>query len=229
MSLSQPTTERSEWGYRIRPYEKRDREAVYRLAADSAFFGDPVEAFLDDRALFCGAFVAYYVDYEPERLWVAEVDGFVVGYVLGCGDTQKRLVVVRSRILPVVLCGLLRGRYQIGRKTLRLSWRFLLDRLEHLPPTVPLARFPGHLHINVAALARGHGIGGELLRTSLTQFWATGVPGVHLRTTDHHRAACHLYEKVGFQLLDARPTHVWRELLAYPVENRVYGIKPGWR
>jgi GNAT superfamily N-acetyltransferase len=152
-----------------------------------------------------------------------------LGYVLGCGDTQRRLVVVRSRILPEVLCGLFRGRYQIGRKTLRLGWRFLLDRLEHPSSTVSLARFPGHLHINVAAPGRRHGIGGELLRTSLDQFWATGVPGVHLRTTNHNRAACHLYEKAGFRLLDAQATHVWRGLIACPVENRVYGIKPGWR
>lgn len=39
----------------VRPYRQADREAVMRLAADSAAFGAPVEAFLDDRRLFCDA------------------------------------------------------------------------------------------------------------------------------------------------------------------------------
>lgn len=36
----------------IRPYRQEDREAVYRIAADTAFFGESVEHFLDDRRLF---------------------------------------------------------------------------------------------------------------------------------------------------------------------------------
>jgi hypothetical protein len=59
MSSNKPTIRCGEWYCRIRRYERRDCAAVYRLAADTAFFGDPVEAFLDDRALFCRAFVAY--------------------------------------------------------------------------------------------------------------------------------------------------------------------------
>jgi GNAT superfamily N-acetyltransferase len=156
------------------------------------------------------------------------MDGSIVGYVLGCGDCERRSAVFRSHILPEMLRRLFRGRYRIGRKMLRFAWRFLLDRLEHAPPALPLARFPGHLHINVAAPARGHGIGRELLRISLAQFWATGVPGVHLRTTDHNQAACYLYEKMGFRLLDAQPTRLWHGLVAAPVENRIYGIESSW-
>src|SRR5687767_4188416 len=37
----------------IRPFELHDRESVFRLAADTAFFGEPLEAYLDDRRLFC--------------------------------------------------------------------------------------------------------------------------------------------------------------------------------
>ena len=54
-----------------------------------------------------------------------------------------------------------------------------------------------------------------------------GVPGVHLETTSQNQAACHLYQKAGFKLLDARPTRLWRQYVPVPVENRCYGLKLG--
>ena len=40
-----------------------------KVGLEPAFFGEPVEAFLDDRRLFCDAFVRYYTDYEAEYAW----------------------------------------------------------------------------------------------------------------------------------------------------------------
>ena len=201
---------------------------MWDLAADTAFFGDPVESFLDDRALFCAAFVAYYTDYEPEHLWVAEIGETVVGYVTGCGDSRRQARILRSRILPAVLWGVLRRRYRVGIQTLRFALRMAREGLGHGRPDVSLDRYPGHLHINVRAGARGNGIGRALLERSLAQFWSTGVPGVHLSTTDHNAAACHLYESVGFRLLHAWPTRLWHGLVEHPVERRLYGIQPSW-
>jgi len=212
----------------VRPYTAKDHAAVWALAADTAFFGDSVEAHLDDRALFCAAFVAYYTDYEPERLWVAEMDGAVVGYVTGCGDSRRQAWTFRSRILPAVLWGVLRRRYRVGIKTLRFGLRMACEGLQHGQPDVSLDRFPGHLHINVLARARGIGIGRALLERSLSQFWATGISGVHLSTTDRNAAACRLYEAVGFRLLHAWSTRLWHGLVDRPVERRIYGIRPTW-
>ncbi|MEA3309760.1 MAG: hypothetical protein U9Q70_09655 [Chloroflexota bacterium] len=39
----------------------------------------------------------------------------------------------------------------------------------------------------------------------LAQFWATGVSGVHLMTTNHNRAACHLYESRGLPVAGRPP------------------------
>ena len=67
----------------VRLYQPQDRSAVLEIAADTGFFGAPVEAFLDDRRLMQDIFVAYYVDREPEHLWVADLDGTTVGYICG--------------------------------------------------------------------------------------------------------------------------------------------------
>lgn len=212
----------------IRPYQRSDRQAVWTLVADTAFFGAPVEAFLEDRTLYCAAFAAYYTDYEPDRLWVVEVNGTVAGYVMGCDDSQRRDCMWSTHILPAVLGAGLKRRYRIGRKTLRCAWRWLQTVVGRQIPAVPLDQFPGHLHIGVAAAARGQGIGRALLETSLAQFWATGVSGVHLMTTDRNQAACHLYEALGFRLLDTRQTGFWRGLIIEGVQNRAYGIRADW-
>lgn len=214
--------------YQVRPYRPQDRKAVWTLAADTAFFGAPVEQFLDDRALFCAAFVACYTDHELARLWVAESSGAVAGYVMGCSDSRRRTRIFGTHILSTVLRGMLQRRYHVGRKTLRFGLRLLQELLERAIPTVPLERFPGHLHVNVGAQARGRGTGRALLETCLAQFWVTGVSGVHVMTTDHNRAACHLYETLGFRLLDARQTRLWRGLVAGEVQNRAYGIMSDW-
>ncbi len=215
-------------GYHIRPYMPQDRDAVWTLVADTAFFGDPVEAFLEDRALYCALFAACYTDYEPERLWVADANGVVLGYVMGCGDSRRRLRIFLTRILPGVVGGVLRHRYTIGRKTLAYACRALREVFAGKAITAIMVQFPGHLHIGVAASARGQGIGRALLEASLRQFWATGVCGVHLVTTDHNQVACHLYESVGFRLLGTYRTRLWNGFVK-GVQTRIYGIKPQWQ
>lgn len=212
----------------IRLYRPADREAVWALAADTAFFGEPIDAFLDDRRPFCETFVSFYTDYMAEWLWVAELNVAVAGYITGCPDTRQRNRVLGRHILPRVLGRAIGGGYQIGRKTLRFAWRTLWDGLRTGGSHVSLNEFPAHLHINVAVSARGHGIGRRLLNASLNQFWAAGLPGVHLSTTDRNHAACHLYEAVGFRVLEDRPAPVWKGLVSEPVHSRIYGLRRAW-
>src|SRR5512137_1583472 len=84
----------------IRLYAQRDRQAVFRLAADTAFFGEPLEIYLDDRQLFCDIFYRYYTDLEPEHGWVVGADDQVVGYLMGCVDTSVQRGLWLTKILP---------------------------------------------------------------------------------------------------------------------------------
>ncbi len=209
----------------VRPYREADREAVLRIAADSAAFGEPVEAFLDDRRLFCDVVYRYYVDYEPEHAWVAVVDPDVVGFLVGCTNGARRARCMSTHILPQAAWGLLGGRYRVGART----WTHLLDELGAVAhrefPRVDLARYPAHLHINVDAAWRGAGAGRRLIEAYRAQLQSLGIPGIHLRTTSLNTAAVALYVRTGFRLLDARPTRLWRHLTAQPIENRCYGLR----
>ena len=72
----------------IRPYESRDREAVRRVCFETGYMGDPIAWQWRDAESFADLFTSYYTDHEPESATVVEIDGRVVGYLLGCRDTR---------------------------------------------------------------------------------------------------------------------------------------------
>lgn len=211
-------------GLTVRPYAPADRAAVHRIAADTAFFGRPVEAFLEDRRLFGDLFFRYYTDWEPEHGWVSCAGEEVVGFLMGCVDPAKHRRWSRQALREVAW-RMVRGGYRCGP----LTWRYLRAsiqaRLGREKPPVDLAAYPAHLHVNVAAPWRGYGLGQRLLENYLEQLRRLGVPGVHLYTTSLNEAACQLYLRMGFRLLGARRTHLWDHLVDQPVESRCYGLR----
>jgi GNAT superfamily N-acetyltransferase len=211
--------------FEVRPYDRADRADVHRIGADTAFFGEPIEAFLDDRRLWCDAFCTYYTDLESEHSWVACAGQKVIGFLFGCVDTELQQRRWRREILAVVMWRALRGRYQLGRITWRYTAKMIQASLRGEFARVDLATYPAHLHINVEGHWRAQGAGRRMMEAYLDQLRQLGVPGVHLHTTSLNEAACRLYTRVGFRLLDAHLTRVWSHLVARPVENRCYGLE----
>ena len=210
---------------KIKPYQQSDRDYVFCIAADTAFFGEPVEAFLDDRRLFCDAFVRYYTDYEAEYAWVACMGDKIVGYLSGCVDTaaQRKRYLIRT-IAPLV-GRVFQRKYKLGSKTWRLTRSLLGGVMRNEYPHVNYEEYPAHLHMNVDAANRGQGLGQKLVEAYLNHIRQLRVQGVFLGTTNLNEAACRLYEKTGFKLLDIRQTWVWSYLVGRPMENRSYGME----
>ncbi len=84
----------------ITTYRPEYREAVFRIAADTAYFGDPVEAYLDDRSLYCGIFYRCYTDIDNQHNWVAIADCEVIGYLMSSIDTAAQQRLLAAKILP---------------------------------------------------------------------------------------------------------------------------------
>lgn len=208
----------------IRPFMPADQEALFKIAADTAFFGKPIEAYLDDRFIFLDLFYRYYTDLEPEHCWVAEANQEVVGFITGCTDSVSQQNKIKQIIVPQFLARLLRGKYRFGSKTWHYARRLWhAKRKKEFAYANPI-KYPAHLHINIDHQWRGYGIGRRLIQIYLDQLIYENIPGVHLGTTSENKAACKLYERMGFQLLDARPSSQWRKLIDHPVENRTYGL-----
>ena len=209
----------------VRPYGQADRTDVFRIAADTAFFGEPVEAYLDDRRLFCDLFYAYYCDLEPEHGWVACVDTQVVGFVMAAVDTTVQHRRSRLEVWPHVLCDVTRGRYRLRRKTWQHAGDLVRASVSGGVLHADLRVYPAHLHLNVDKAWRGQGTGRRLMEACLDRLRSLQIPGVHLHTTNRNEAACRLYETLGFRLLAAHETVLWSRYLASPVESRCYGLR----
>jgi ribosomal protein S18 acetylase RimI-like enzyme len=209
----------------IRKYIKNDLNAVSAIAGDTAFFGEPVEALMEDRRLFFDAFYAFFFDHETDTCWVAEYDGIVVGFLAGSVDSSRQQKWSMFHIYPQIAKGIILRKYHIGWKTIKYVVGLVGQALRgELPPT-DTKLFPAHLHINVASTSRGLGIGRQLLEAYHQQLRSFGVKGVHLHTTDQNISACILYEKMGYQLKDRRQTKNWKQILGKMVENRCYAMK----
>lgn len=208
----------------IRPYQHEDRETLFKIAADTAFFGKPIEKYMEDRRIFLDSFYAYYTDYESEHCWVATNKEEVIGFITGCVDTLRKNQIVNKKINPKVIFRLLTGYYRVGPNTRQYIWRMLKTQRKHLHPAVDLDLYPAHLHINVSEEWRGYGIGVRLMKTYLDYLTYLKIPGVHLGTTSENIVACKLYEKLGFQLLDEKPSIMWEGIVDHTVQNRAYGL-----
>ena len=209
----------------IRPYRPEDEAAIRRLYADTAFFGEPVEAYFDDRELFADLGIAVYLEAFAEHALVAEEEGAVAGYILGspAGDGAVHGKVVRR--LPAVLRRLLRGRYRLGRRTLYYFVDNALAGVRGGLLEIRDERYPANLHINLSRGYRGRGLGSRLLAAYLEHLRGLDVAGVHAVTPDRNPGAARLFEKAGFRLLERRPTPVWRRYRPEGVTLLGYGLR----
>jgi len=209
----------------IRPFQLADRQSIFRIGADTAFFGAPIEAYMEDRNAFLDAFYAYYTDLEPEHTWVACADGDVVGFLAGCVDTRVHNQRLLRVIIPRLTGNLLRGKYHFGKRSLHYFGGMLGGLLRREFTQVDLDTYPAHLHINVVSAWRGYKLGQQLMEVYLRQLRKLGITGVYLDTTSLNEVACRLYVKMGFGLLDARPERYWAKWFGHPVDNRCYGLR----
>jgi ribosomal protein S18 acetylase RimI-like enzyme len=208
----------------IRPYTPADRAPLFKIAADTAFFGDPIEIYLEDRNVFLDLFYRYYTDFEPEHSWVAEANQQVIGFLTGGTDSTRQNRVFNQRLLPQFLALLLRGHYKMGPKSRAYLWQMVKARLKTKKSAIDAQKYPAHLHINVAQNWRNYGVGRKLMRTYFDQLIEENIPGVYLETSSENITACRLYESLGFQLIAHSPAEHWKKLVDHPVENRTYGL-----
>jgi GNAT superfamily N-acetyltransferase len=144
---------------------------------------------------------------------------------MGCVDTKLQRQRWARGILPNLMRHVLRGGYRLGRRARQFAASGALSLLRGELTHVDLGAYPAHLHINIEQRWRGQGLGRRLMEAYLAQLRRLRVRGVHLQTTSLNEAACRLYEKAGFRLLDARPTRLWAHFVDRPVQNRCYGLR----
>jgi ribosomal protein S18 acetylase RimI-like enzyme len=186
----------------IRPYAPQDRERVRAICFQTGFMGEPVEWLWRDRTSFEDLFCGWWLEHRPGSAMVAELDGVVAGYLLGCEDTRQTANdgLVFFRHFARRACCLRPG-------TAGTMWRMLGDGVldgirKQLPPVrVWDERWPAHLHIDLLPECRGRGVGSGLVRSWLDSLRRLGVPGCHLQTMAENSGAIAFFESMGFRRL----------------------------
>lgn len=176
-----------------------DWAAIRSLCCRSGNAGEPIDR--ERWPLFGELWIGPYQRLVPNWTYVADVDGRVVGYLTGCPDTaalrRGRRLGVTLPLLVAIAC----RRYAWtadARRTVALALRLRRgteSRIEARLPADLSRTHPAHLHMNVDAEYRSHGIGTALIQRYARDLAASGVPGVHLFCGQGPRT---FYERNGF-------------------------------
>ena len=200
----------------LRPYEPRDRDALYDVClrtADSG--GDASEQYADPR-LLGEVWVGPYVTFEPALALVLDDGRGAEGYVLGALDTrgfEARCArdwwpaLRRAHPLDPAPTGR-DGDGHDGGDGAGMAGGSADARavaLLHRPPVAPdsvVADHPSHLHIDLLPRWQGGGWGRRLVTELLQRLAAAGSPGVHLGVASDNVRARGFYAHLGFTELD---------------------------
>ena len=182
-----------------RRFQPDDAEPIRSICHRTGFMGEPVEWMWKDRQSFTAFFCDWWLQNEPESVLVAELDGVVSGYLLGCEDSRRVTHETRTFFRQLALrgCGVRPG-------TAAVMWRMLGDGLVdgirgRLPERVWDQRWPAHLHINLLPTLRRQGAGRRLVSEWLGRLRDHEVPGCHLQTTAENTRAVAFFEAMGFE------------------------------
>ena len=204
----------------IRKFKSSDRKKIRRISSETAFSNIKNVPHID-RKFLADVLTLYYTDYEPASVFIAEIEGNVAGYLLGCLDTKifrkKMFGIICLKIIP----GFISGRYRVTKDMFILMCLGLTGILKgEKDPAI--IECPAHLHINVRKESRRSGAGYELMSVWLAYLLNKGVKGVHLSTHSVNKNAMCFFEKWGFVPYYRYKSSIWSYIAGKPVFTEIF-------
>lgn len=183
----------------VRAFDEEDRAALRALFGRRAGAGSPVAALWGHEESEAAVYLTPYMDREPSSLFVAVVDGTIVGYLAGCLDSSA-FPGESARIGRAIR----QHRVALHARPAALFARAVVDmagsklRRESIAGDFTDPRWPAHLHIAVLPQARGTGASAALMSRWFDRLRDTGSPGCHLQTQVENTRAVRFFERMGF-------------------------------
>lgn len=201
----------------VRSFEEKDRESIRAICKQTGQKGHPTRLFFEDEEIVPILFADYYMDYEPESCFVAEVDGRVVGYEVGCKNTRRKIRLLQTKIYPRlclrILCKILTLQYR-KRQTYQTLW-WIISRSWSESFRLPLDEYPGHAHFNVDVSYRSGGLGQRLNHTFRKHLLEKGVRGIHVIIREEEGKddlSSYLCRELGYKILSIKRNTVWENI-----------------
>jgi GNAT superfamily N-acetyltransferase len=186
----------------LRDYRPDDLDALYAISLATGNMGGDAAHLYGDPQLMGHIYAAPYAVLAPNLVHVVEDDHGVGGYVLGALDTLAWAERLEHEWWPR-----LREKYDnpadvpAERRTPDQRRAAMIHRPEIAPADV-VARFPGHLHMNLLPRLQGRGLGTALLETWLGAARGNGVTRVHIGANRHNANAVRFWKSRGFREIE---------------------------
>jgi ribosomal protein S18 acetylase RimI-like enzyme len=185
----------------IRSYRNIDQPAVRAIFGEDEFARPQLAIQYPRMSEYLADEVShYYINFEPESLFVAEVDDRVVGALLGAVDTFRFGQYYHHRVQPYLVKRLLAGAYGWPGWLLPIIRTNLAGRYV-IAPKVDRRQYPAHLHIGVLACWRRIGIGTALMAHYTDYLCQREVAGFHLYASSFHPLSIGFYRKLRLETL----------------------------
>jgi GNAT superfamily N-acetyltransferase len=199
---------------KIRKYKDIDRKRIEYIHFENGFLGKSLSSFLSNNNLWKTG-IKYYLDREPESIFVLEEDNVVFGYLLGCLDDKNR---EKSGIAVRLFQNFFKSVF-LSKKD-RIFWRdrFILffraifrisNELKFKTP-----KGSGHFHIGLLPEARKNGYGTKLLECFEDYARENGVKMIH---ADAYKTEFNPNEKFWnknkFKVYSMVKTSIWKKQL----------------
>lgn len=183
----------------VRPYDPADRKPLYALFA-RAGEGSPTGTLWGDPKSEADIYLTPYLHNDPESVLLAWAQGAPIGYLAGCLDTEE--FPREDTLIGDAITG-----HRLLRRPSALAFfarsasDAVRERLRGRPAAGEVldARWPAHLHINVAPEARGSGAGAALMAAWFDRLRDRQIPGCHLQTIVENWGAVQFFERSGFR------------------------------
>jgi len=208
----------------VRKFKAADRESVRDIAWETAFIGEPADAFFSGKEILADFLTLYFTDYEPDSCFVVVVGSRVVGYLIGSQDSLRLASTFKNKILAGLLGKFIFSGAIFRRKNLRVIFSFFLSLLKG-EFNIAEARisYPAVLHINLRKDFRGRGAGERLILAFEQYLRNQGSRGMHLATVSQRAGI--FFRKQGFSLLSRYRRSYFRYLLGKDIKVHIYGKK----
>lgn len=175
----------------VRPFQLADTGRLRCICCETAA-ERPFLPWIEEPRLAPGMFLDPYLEVESESCFVAEVNGHIVGYLVGTQDSMRfreRLRIGAQsrmlRLLKIQMQGVVNGRFRhfLSHRVLASTYSSVLfGRLRKKPESggyFDIHRYPAHCHLQVVPEARGKGAGLALLLQFYAHLKASRIPGAH--------------------------------------------------
>jgi GNAT superfamily N-acetyltransferase len=199
----------------IRKYTPSDRKQIEFIHFETGFLGSSMSGLLSNNSLWKKGIV-YYLEKEPNSIFVLEDKTRIAGYLLGCLDDKK--INKKTNFVLHNIGNLVKSLF-LPQKD-KVFWRnqfmslinTILGRSEEIKFKTP--KNSGHIHINLLPEARGKNYGTKLLKEFEKYAKLKGVKTIH---ADSYQTKINpntnFWIKNGFKVYSKVNTSIWKKQL----------------